>query len=272
MLDMYVVGKPLSTYPIGYSLKISPWRFTVSMQNILLVDDDPSIRNMLVEYLSQHAFDIKAFENGVELMRHMMRNDPDLVIVDLNLGREDGLELVRKLHAKREVPTIIISGDRMNEIDKVVGLELGAMDYITKPFGMREFLARVRVALRERPERKTNAVGKIFSFDEWRVNTKHRKVRGGDANELKLTSAEFNLLLAFLKSPQQILSREQLLVASRIYDQEIYDRSIDVLILRLRRKLESDASSPKYIKTERGAGYYFDAPVMVEDIKERSRH
>ena len=244
----------------------------MSMQNILLVDDDPSIRSMLVEYLSQHAFQIKAFESSTELMRHMTGHNADLVIVDLNLGREDGLEIVRKLQAKQDVPTIIISGDRMNEIDKVVGLELGAMDYITKPFGMREFLARVRVALRERPERKTNTVTKIFTFDEWRVNTKHRKVRDASGNELKLTSAEFNLMMAFLKSPQQILSREQLLVASRIYDQEIYDRSIDVLILRLRRKLEPDASSPKYIKTERGAGYFFDVPVIEEEVRPRSHH
>lgn len=242
------------------------------MQNILLVDDDPSIRNMLVDYLSQHAFQIKAFENSTELMRHMTANAADLVIVDLNLGREDGLEIVRKLQAKQDVPTIIISGHRLNEIDKVVGLELGAMDYITKPFGMREFLARVRVALRERPERKTNTATKIFTFDEWRLNTKHRKLRDGNGDELKLTSAEFNLLMAFLKSPQQILSREQLLIASRIYDQEIYDRSIDVLILRLRRKLEPDPSLPKYIKTERGAGYFFDAPVDVEELKPRIRH
>jgi DNA-binding response OmpR family regulator len=239
------------------------------MKNILVVDDDLSMRNLLVDYLSQNAFHTSAVENSQQLNRHLMVQATDLVICDLNLGDEDGLQIVRSLNAKLDVPIIIISGDRLDEDDKVIGLELGAADYITKPFGLREFLARVRAALRERPERKGNSQSKIYTFDDWRISTKNRQLRDASGDEIKLTAAEFNLLMAFVKSPRQILSREQLLLATRVYDQEIYDRSIDVLILRLRRKLEVDASSPKYIKTERGVGYIFDAEVNVQELRAR---
>jgi DNA-binding response OmpR family regulator len=239
------------------------------MKNILVVDDDVSMRNLLIDYLSQHAFHISAAENSQQVTRHLMAQATDLVILDLNLGHEDGLQIVRSINAKLDVPIIIITGDRLEEADKVIGLELGATDYITKPFGLRELLARVRAALRERPERKGNNQGKVYTFNDWKVSTKNRRLRGASGIEIKLTAAEFNLLMAFVKSPGQILSREQLLLATRVYDQEIYDRSIDVLILRLRRKLEEDASCPKYIKTERGIGYIFDADVNVEELRVR---
>ena len=188
------------------------------MTSILVVDDDISMRNLLVDYLSQHAFHAIAASNGQQVARHLTSQ---------------------------------------------------AKDYITKPFGMREFLARVRVALRERPERKSTNQHNVYTFDDWRVSARHRRLLDPAGNEVKLTSGEFNLLLAFLNSPRQILSREQLLLATRVYDQEIFDRSIDVLILRLRRKLEQDASNPKYIRTERGAGYIFDCGVRVEEPRMR---
>jgi DNA-binding response OmpR family regulator len=234
------------------------------MKNILVVDDDSSMRNLLVDYLSQNAFHASAAENGRQANRHLTAESTDLVIVDLNLGQEDGLQIVRNLSAKSDVPIIIISGDRLDEADKVIGFELGASDYITKPFGLNEFLARVKVALRERPERKAIGQHKIYTFDGWRVSTKHRRLQDAAGVETKLTAGEFNLLVAFLQAPRQILSREQLLLATRMYDQEIYDRSVDVLILRLRRKLEQDASVPRYIRTERGAGYIFEADVHAE--------
>ncbi|APO77145.1 response regulator protein VirG 2 (plasmid) [Rhizobium etli 8C-3] len=239
------------------------------MKNILVVDDDSSMRNLLVDYLSQNAFQAKAVENSRQLTRQMSAEEADLVIVDLNLGQEDGLQIVRNLSSKSDIPIIIISGDRLDETDKVIGFELGASDYITKPFGLTEFLARVKVAMREKPERKGSAPNKIFTFDGWRVNTRHRRLTDPSGENIKLTAGEFNLLMAFLNAPRQILSREQLLLATRIYDQEIYDRSVDVLILRLRRKLEQSVSSPKYIRTERGAGYIFDADVNVEGARVR---
>lgn len=234
------------------------------MQNILVVDDDAAIRNLLVDYLSQHAFHTSAVENSQQMRRHLTAEPADLVIVDMNLGQEDGLQIVRSLNSKSDVPIIIISGDRLSESDKVTGLEIGAKDYITKPFGLREFLARVRVALRERPERRPASQHQVYTFDNWRVSTKHRRLTDPSGAEIKVTTGEFNLLLAFLDAPRQVLSREQLILATRLRDQEVFDRTIDVLILRLRRKLEASASNSKYIRTERGAGYAFDCDVKVE--------
>lgn len=234
------------------------------MQTILVVDDDPAMRKLLVDYLTKNNFHAFALEDGSQLQRYLNAKVVDLVIVDLNLGEEDGMEIVRDLNDKPDLPVIIISGDRMEETDKVVGLETGASDYITKPFGMHEFLARIRAALRGRADRKPVNSNSIYVFDQWRVNTRHRKLRDTSGEELKLTSTEYNLLMAFLKAPKKTLTREQLLVASRVYDQEIFDRSIDVLILRLRRKLELDASKPRYIKTQRGIGYQFDVDVQIE--------
>lgn len=241
------------------------------MKNILIVDDDVSVRRMLGDYLSQHAFRISAVENSAQVAKHLTLEAPDLVIVDMNLGHEDGLQIVRSLSAKGDIPIIIISGDRLNEDDKVIGLEFGARDYITKPFSMREFLARVRAVLREKPDRRTQNGYKIYTFDDWRVSTRSRQLRTTAGEELKLTANEFNLLVAFLEAPRQILSREQLLLATRVHDQEIFDRSVDVLILRLRRKLESNASAPRHIKTERGLGYIFDTDVHTETLRVRTQ-
>ena len=239
------------------------------MKNILVVDDDLAMRNLLVDYLSQNSFRTSAVENSQQLAHHLSSEVPDLVIVDMNLGHEDGLQIVRALNTKMDIPIIIISGDRLDESDKVIGLEVGAKDYITKPFGMREFLARVRAAIREKQDRKPPQQNRIYIFNEWRVSTRNRRLVDPSGTEIKLTAGEFNLLLAFLGSPRQILSREQLLNATRVYDQEVFDRSIDVLILRLRRKLEPDPSSPKFIKTERGLGYIFDTEVKFQELKMR---
>lgn len=234
------------------------------MKHILVVDDDSAIRGLLVDYLSQHAMRTTAVATSQEVSRVFATETVDLVVVDLNLGHEDGLEIVRNLSAKSDAPIIIISGNRLEEADKVVGLELGAVDYITKPFGMREFLARVRAGLRYKPAQVIEKDRRSYRFNDWKLSLRLRRLTSNTGEEIKLTAGEFNLLVAFLKSPRQILSREQLLAASRVHDEEVFDRSIDVLILRLRRKLETDPSRPGLIKTERGAGYFFDADVEAE--------
>ena len=235
------------------------------MKHILVVEDDSKLRSMLVDYLTQHAFRATAAKDSHQL-RQILSSDPaDLVIVDLNLGHEDGLEIVRALSTKSDAPIIIISGDRLDEADKVVGLELGASDYITKPFGLREFVARIRAALRVKPASPDKSDRRTYSFGDWTLNIKRRRLHSGSLGEVKLTAAEFNLLVAFLRSPRQVLSREQLLSASRVHNEEVFDRSIDVLILRLRRKLEVDQSNPKLIVTERGVGYIFDTDVFVDN-------
>lgn len=238
-----------------------------NLKHVLVIDDDASMRSLLIDYLAQHAFRVTGMGDSQHLTRILAADPVDLVIVDLNLGHEDGLEIVRTLSVSCDAPVIIISGDRLEEADKVVGLELGAVDYVTKPFGIREFLARVRASLRERPVIKSKKERKTYSFGDWVLNMSLRKLVYAGKREVKLTAGEFNLLTAFLKSPRQILSREQLLAASRIHDDEVFDRSIDVLILRLRRKLECDPSRPRLIKTERGAGYLFDADVVSDRLK-----
>jgi len=234
------------------------------LKHILIIDDDSRLRNLLVDYLSQHAFRVTGMKDSYQLAYILRTDKVDLIIVDLNLVYEDGLEIVRELSGKTSIPMVIMSGDRLDEADKVVGLELGASDYVTKPFGLREFLARIRAVLRIRPvvsERKDRTV---YTFDDWSLNIRKRRLSSKSDREILLTAGEFNLLVAFLKSPRQTLSREQLLTASRVQDEEIFDRSIDVLILRLRRKLEADPANPALIRTQRGLGYLFDAQVDVD--------
>ena len=166
-----------------------------------------------------------------------------------------------------DLPIIVLTGQHREEVDRVVGLELGADDYLTKPFSPRELLARIRAVLRrselqaQRPEPDTKR--KRYRFANWELNLRSRRLTSPSGETVPLTKGEFALLTAFLESPQRVLSREQLLTASRVHDNEVFDRSIDVQILRLRRKIEVDATAPELIKTERGAGYIFSAPVEV---------
>jgi len=239
------------------------------MKNILVVDDDVAIGRMLADYLSQHGFRISTVEDSAQMARHLAMETPDLLIIDMNLGNEDGMQVVRGLTETLDVPIIIISGKRLDEVDKVTGLELGARDYVAKPFSLREMLARVRTALRTREQQSGTSSAQIYTFDAWRLNTRHRRLNDPSGQEIKLTAGEFNLLVAFLNAPRQALSREQLLLATRIHDQEIFDRSVDVLILRLRRKLAHNAADRQYIKTQRGAGYLFDCTVESQVPRRR---
>jgi two-component system, OmpR family, response regulator len=174
---------------------------------------------------------------------------------------------MRGVGAQTDVPIIVLTGHRRDETDRVVGLELGADDYMMKPFGLRELLARVRAVLRraQAGERRARRKEKHlrYRFAGWELDAGTRQLISPAGTATVLTAGEFNLLTAFLRSPQQVLSREQLLAASRLHDEEVLDRSVDISILRLRRKLETDPSEPKLIRTERGAGYVFAAPVEV---------
>ncbi|CUX65823.1 Regulatory protein VirG [Agrobacterium tumefaciens str. Kerr 14] len=238
------------------------------MANILVVEQDPSVRDQLTDYLGEHAFEVDALESLSSLERPAAPQDIDLMIVNITGEHDDETELVLDLCSTAEVPVIVTSADKVDESDKVAALEVGASDYIVKPFGMRELLARVRVALRASAQRRAQQ-HMVFTFDNWRLSTRHRRLKDAAGMEVKLTASELNLLIAFLKSPRQILSREQLLLATRIHDQEIFDRSVDVLVLRLRRKLGDDPSSPRYIRTERRAGYIFDAEVEADVVRRR---
>ncbi|MGE0006601.1 MAG: response regulator [Parvibaculaceae bacterium] len=235
--------------------------------HVLVVDDDPGMRRMLTEYLEGEHFRVSTAGNG-EAMSGVLRDTPvDLIILDMRLGEEDGLDLMRRLGSPPQAPVIVVTGRRRDEADRIVGLELGADDYMTKPFSPRELLARIRAVLRRseaaRQRLHDKAKRRRYHFAGWELDMRSRGLTSPAGEAVVLTAGEFNLLAAFLNSPEQILSREQLLAASRLHDEEVFDRSIDVQILRLRRKLEADPSDPKLLVTERGAGYRFAARVDV---------
>jgi DNA-binding response OmpR family regulator len=234
-------------------------------KHVLIVDDDPVMRDMIKSYLEGRGFRASGVGDGQSAARVLKAEPTDLIILDLQLGQEDGLDLMRRLADRSDVPTIVITGHRRDEADRVLGLELGADDYLTKPFSLRELQARIRAVLRrsEATERRARGQSKRmrYRFAGWELDMRNRHLTSPTGGVVTLTAGEFNLLTALVRSPQQILSREQLLAASRMHDEEVFDRSIDVQILRLRRKLELDPSTPKLIKTERGAGYIFATTV-----------
>jgi two-component system OmpR family response regulator len=230
--------------------------------HILVVDDDVAIRELINEYLTENNFQVSVAETGADMDKVLSAEIVDLVILDLKLPDEDGLAIARRLRESLDLPIIILTG-RKEEVDRVMGLELGADDYVTKPFSNRELLARVRAVLRRTESKRASRRGekvRAYRFSSWELNTGTRKLRAPDGRNVELTNSEYALLIAFLKSPGRILSRDQLLESSRLHD-DIYDRSIDVQILRLRRKIEESPNSPKMIRTERGAGYYLDSKV-----------
>jgi two-component system OmpR family response regulator len=235
------------------------------MRHVLVVDDDPSMRDVIGTYLEGQNFQVTAVSDGRAMTRVLADKAVDLIILDLKLANEDGLDLMRGLGGQPDVPVILMTGHRREETDKVVGLELGADDYVTKPFGLRELLARVRAVLRRSEAAKLrtrkNEKRIRYRFAGWELNMRTRQLTSPKGETAVLTAGEFNLLTVFLQSPQRILTRQQLLAASRVHDEEVFDRSIDIQILRLRRKLEADPSKPQLIKTQRGAGYIFAANV-----------
>src|SRR6202171_3061797 len=231
--------------------------------HILVVDDDVAIRELIREYLSEHDFKVSLAESGADMDKVLGAGEMvDLVILDLKLPDEDGLAIARRLRESLDLPIIILTG-RKEEADRIMGLELGADDYVTKPFSQRELLARIKAVLRRTEGKRATRRGesvRAFKFSGWELNTGTRKLKGPDDRNVELTNSEYALLVAFLRAPGRILTRDQLLESSRLHD-DIYDRSIDVQILRLRRKIEESPNQPTLIRTERGAGYYLDSPV-----------
>ncbi len=233
--------------------------------HVLALDDDASIRQLVCDYLIENELRVTAVATGQELEAVMARETIDLVVLDLRLQHgEDGMQIARRLRENSGIPILMLTG-RADEADRVMGLELGADDYLTKPFSPRELLARIRALLRRARAQATvaDAIAQVraYRFGGWELNIGRRRLKSAQGKLVELTNGEFSLLAAFVAAPQRILSREQLLDLSRLHNAEVYDRSIDVQILRLRRKIEVDPAHPQFIKTERGAGYCFDAPV-----------
>jgi two-component system, OmpR family, response regulator len=231
---------------------------------VLVVEDDPALQRLILNYFEENNIRALVASGRKEMARQLESAEVNLVILDLLLGQEDGLDLLREVRSNSDVPVIIITGHRRDEIDRIVGLELGADDYLTKPFNLRELLARVRAVLRRfdggRAAPARDADRGRNRFSGWRLDRRTRRLTDPDGAPVTLTKGEYALLVAFLDAPQRPLSREHLLQATRVHE-DVFDRSIDVQILRLRRKLERDPSAPRVIKTERGVGYVFDVPV-----------
>jgi DNA-binding response OmpR family regulator len=240
--------------------------------HILVVEDDEMVQDIVKAYLSNEGYRVTTVDDG-EGMRAEMEKDPaELVIMDIRLPGEDGFSLTKYLREHYDVGVIILSA-RTDHVDRIVGLEIGADDYVTKPFNERELLARVRSVLRRmrkytggesdtgQPAAPTK---NIVRFGDWRLDCGARHLSDGAGKPVALTSSEFNLLQSFVSNPQRVMTRDQLMDMVYQRNYEPYDRSIDVLVTRLRRKIESEPKTPELIKTVRGSGYLFTAEVSPE--------
>ncbi|MFC5499426.1 response regulator [Caenimonas terrae] len=232
--------------------------------HILVIDDDPEIRALIEEYMGRNDMRVSSGASGRDLFDLLDREAIDLVLLDLKLPGEDGMQLARMLRERGSVPIVLLTG-RSEEADRVMGLELGADDYVTKPFSPRELLARMRAVLRRYqvqatlPER--DSARRAFRFSGWELNLRTRRLTSPQGAPVDLSNGEFSLLAALCRSPRRILTREQLLSMSRLHEAEVYDRSVDVQVRRLRLKIEADSARPALILTERGAGYQLASEV-----------
>jgi two-component system phosphate regulon response regulator OmpR len=234
----------------------------VEQSHLIVVDDEPEIRSMLADYLSHAGFTVHAAEGGVALRAILAEQPADLVILDINMPGEDGLSLARFLRANTDVGIVMLTAAG-EVVDRVVGLEIGADDYIAKPVDLRELLARIRAVLRrlrvapaERPGAEP-ASATMVQIGACQLDLEAHRLYDAAGQEVPITSMEFDLLKAFVEHPNRVLSRDQLLDLAHNKDWEPFDRSIDIRIARLRRKIEADPSKPQVVKTVRGAGYIF---------------
>lgn len=239
--------------------------------HILIVDDDPEIRDMLVAYLQRQGLRASGASNGRQMRDRIARDRVDLLVLDLMLPGEDGIELCRELRApgRPSLPIVMLSA-RSDEADRILGLELGADDYLAKPFAARELLARVSAVLR-----RTRMMPPVISaelpqphlrFGEWTLDTIARHLVDGAGLVVMLSGAEYRLLRVLLDHPQRILTRDQLLQLTRGRDSDVFDRSIDLLVSRLRQRLRDDPREARYIKTVRHEGYVFCMPVQAASM------
>jgi DNA-binding response OmpR family regulator len=230
-----------------------------AVTRILVVDDDPAIRLLLRQCLEEEGYRVSEAGTGAQTLEQLASQTFDLVTLDLRLPDSDGLTLSRKIRERTEVPIIMVTG-KNETVDKIVGLELGADDYITKPFQLREVVARVRAVLRrvKIDDGGTKAHGKsTFRFAGWLLDVAKRELMSGDGRLCELTTSEFDLLVVFATHPNRVLSRDQIMDLLRGHDWSPTDRSIDNLIVRLRRKIEPDPARPSLVKSVRGVGYCF---------------
>lgn len=221
---------------------------------VLIVDDDPALRDLLGRYLREQGFDVNLAGDGPAMDRYLGEQTPDLIVLDLMLPGEDGLAIAKRLRSAGGPPIIMLSA-RGEDVDRIVGLEVGADDYLAKPFNPRELLARIRAVLRRGREQSREA-GPTMRFGPYQIDTARRRLFRGN-EPVALTSGEYALLEAFVQHPNRVLSRDQLVDLLKGYERSPFDRSVDVRVTRLRRKIEPDPSHPVYITTVWGEGYLF---------------
>lgn len=232
--------------------------------HLLVVDDDQEIRNLLGRYLTSQGFRVSTAQDGRSMEECLASNRIDLVVLDVMLPDRSGLDLCRSLRARSRIPIILLTALK-EDVDRIVGLEVGADDYLGKPFNPRELLARIRAVMRRATEHQVEAIptSQVYRFAGFSAERGARRVMARDGTEVALTSAEFDLLIAFLERPGRVLSRDQLLDITQKRNAAPFDRSIDVLVSRLRRKL-GDAGNFQILKTQRSGGYQFTARVELE--------
>ena len=233
-----------------------------SADHIVIVDDQPEICELVYDYLTSEGYRVSTASDGASMRKLLQQYDVDLVLLDIMLPGDDGLSLARQLRAQSDIGIIILTG-RGETVDRIIGLEMGADDYLPKPFHLRELLARVKSVLR-RASTRTEApksAPQAAVFNGWKLDLTSRELIAPSGEEVRLTTGEFDLLAAFVGNANQVLSRDRLLDLARNRSSGPFDRTIDVQVGRLRKKLEDDPQNPSLIKTVRGSGYIFTASV-----------
>lgn len=243
---------------------------TEKLDHVLVVDDDRGIRELVGAYLEKNGMRVSLASNGREMRAVLENGAPDLIVLDLMMPGDDGLVLCRELRASkhRTVPVVMLTA-RNEETDRIVGLEMGADDYLPKPFAVRELFARIRSVLRRTrmlpPGMQVSEAAQLLAFGDWRLDTTARHLLDAEGTIVALSGAEYRLLRVFLDHPQRVLTRDQLLSLTQGRQADAFDRSIDLLVSRLRQRLRDEAREPRYIKTLRSEGYVFSSAVNTVD-------
>jgi two-component system OmpR family response regulator len=241
------------------------------IDHILVVDDDRDIRELVTDYLIKSGYRATGAANGREMRALLAANAVDLVVLDIMMPGDDGLTLCRQLRSdpQRNLPILMLTA-RSEDSDRILGLEMGADDYLIKPFVARELLARIKAILRRTralpPNLQITETGRLIAFGDWQLDTSARHLLDNEGVIVALSGAEYRLLRVFLDHPQRVLTRDQLLNLTQGREAELFERSIDLLVSRLRQRLREDAREPAYIKTVRSEGYVLASPVMIKEV------
>ncbi|OCO98415.1 MULTISPECIES: response regulator [unclassified Ensifer] len=243
------------------------------IDHVLIVDDDREIRELVSNYLNKNGLRTTVAADGRQMRAFLEGNTVDLIVLDVMMPGDDGLVLSRELRAgKHKAIPIIMLTARSDEMDRILGLEMGADDYLAKPFSARELLARIKAVLRRSrmlpPNLQISEAGQLLRFGTWRLDTTARHLIDADGTVIALSGAEYRLLRVFIDHPQRVLNRDQLLNLTQGREADLFDRSIDLLVSRVRQRLGDDAREPTYIKTVRSEGYVFSVPIEIVEARE----